>query len=203
MAHGEDVTEFGGYFIVNGIERLIRLLIAPRRNHAVALVRPSFQKRGPTYSDKGVQMRCVRPDQSSQTITLHYCSDGLVTLRFSYSKQEYMVPLILILKALRPASDRELFESITQTKTTSTLPTDTFLTDRVELLLRSFKKFNLYSQDQCLAFLGSKFAVMLDSPEDDSDIAVGSDFLRSVICVHLDPFREKFDILMYASVLFF
>jgi DNA-directed RNA polymerase I subunit RPA2 len=29
----EEAEELGGYFIINGIERLIRLLIVQRRNH--------------------------------------------------------------------------------------------------------------------------------------------------------------------------
>lgn len=189
------MEEFGGYFIVNGIERLIRLLIAPRRNHPVALIRPSFQKRGPTYTDKGVQIRCVRPDQTAQTMTMHYCSDGNVTLRFSYRKQEYMVPIMLVLKSLMEASDKDVFERIMMGKSERGAK-DTFLTDRVELLLRGFKRYQLYNQKSCLEYLGSKFHIMLDSPEDMASEEIGREFLRSVICVHLDNDRSKFDLLM-------
>jgi DNA-directed RNA polymerase I subunit RPA2 len=42
-----------GYFIQNGIERVIRLLQVPRRNYASAIERSSFKNRGPAYSDKG------------------------------------------------------------------------------------------------------------------------------------------------------
>ena len=72
VKHKEDPEEFGGYFIVNGIERMIRLLIVARRNHVVSLIRNSFMKRGPSYSHFGVQIRSVRDDQTSQTMTLHY-----------------------------------------------------------------------------------------------------------------------------------
>jgi DNA-directed RNA polymerase I subunit RPA2 len=123
--HHEDPEEFGGYFISNGIERLIRLLIVPRRNHPTALIRTSFQNRGNTYSHFGVQIRSVRPDQTSQTVTLHYCTDGQITLRFSYRKNEYMVPILLILKSLSATTDLELFERITMGNYK-----DTFLTDR-------------------------------------------------------------------------
>jgi DNA-directed RNA polymerase I subunit RPA2 len=58
----EESEELGGYFIINGIEKLVRLLIVNRRNHPMAIVRPSFQKRGATYSNYGVMIRCVRPD---------------------------------------------------------------------------------------------------------------------------------------------
>ncbi|KAI7382931.1 DNA-directed RNA polymerase I subunit, partial [Hortaea werneckii] len=63
----EETEELGGYFIVNGIEKLIRMLIVNRRNFPMAIVRPSFENRGATYTKYGMQIRSVRPDQTSQT----------------------------------------------------------------------------------------------------------------------------------------
>ena len=61
-------------------------------------MRPSFSKKGPNYTHYGVLIRCVREDQSAQTMTMHYLSDGTLTVRFSYRKQEYLIPLMLVLK---------------------------------------------------------------------------------------------------------
>jgi DNA-directed RNA polymerase I subunit RPA2 len=33
VRNAEERTEVGGYFILNGIERIIRLLVVPRRDH--------------------------------------------------------------------------------------------------------------------------------------------------------------------------
>ncbi|KAJ3155037.1 hypothetical protein HDU89_007227 [Geranomyces variabilis] len=192
IKHREDGEEFGGYFVSNGIERLVRLLIVPRRNHATALIRSSFQNRGPTYSQFGVAIRCVRPDQTSQTVTMHYCTDGALTLRFSYRKSEYMVPVLLVLRALCEASDRELFERLTMGQSTNT-----FLTDRVELLLRSFRRYAVHTRKQCLSYLGSKFAVMMDSPDDHYEEDVGAEFLKRVVLVHLEDNKDKFDMLIF------
>ncbi|KAJ3191382.1 hypothetical protein HK101_007823 [Irineochytrium annulatum] len=192
IAKKEDTGEFGGYFLVNGNERLIRLLIVPRRNHPIAIVRGSFQKRGPTYSQFGVQIRCCRPDQSSQSVTLHYLTDGALNLRFSYNKSEYMVPVMLILRALQKCSDREVFERIVM----KDREPDTFLTDRVELLLRSFQQHGVFSQSSCLELLGSKFHVMLDSPEDMSEEDVGRALLKKIILVHLEKDEDKFNLLI-------
>ncbi|ORX84247.1 beta and beta-prime subunits of DNA dependent RNA-polymerase [Anaeromyces robustus] len=192
----EDSEEFGGYFVINGIERLIRLLIIPRRNNPIALIRSSFQNRGPTYTHFGVSIRCARPDQTSQTVTIHYCTDGNVTLRFIYRKQEYMVPLMLILKSLVECSDKEIFERVIMGNSDREVQ-DTFVTDRMELLLRDFKKFNLYNREQCLAYLGTKFHVMMDSPDDMNALEVGKEFLKRVILVHLNDDREKFNILIF------
>lgn len=187
----EDPDEFGGYFLCNGIERLIRLLIVPRRNFPTAIIRPSFANRGPTYSHFGVSLRSVRPDQTSQTLTLHYCTDGEVNLRFSYRKSEYMVPMLLILSSLTETNDKEIFQKLTMGNSKNT-----FVTDRIELLLRSFKRYSLYTKDQCLEYLGSRFAVMLDSSDDMLALDVGLDFLKKVILVHLTENKAKSDLLM-------
>lgn len=89
----EETEELGGYFIVNGIEKLIRMLIVNRRNFPMAIIRPSFENRGNTYTKYGIQLRSVRPDQTSQTNVLHYLSDGNVTFRFSWRKNEFLVPV--------------------------------------------------------------------------------------------------------------
>lgn len=187
----EEAEEFGGYFIVNGNERLIRYLILPRRHHVITLVRPSFSNRGPSYTQYAVQIRCVRPDQTSVTNTLHYLSNGNAMFRFSWRKQEYVIPIMLILKALIGASDKEIFEGVVMQDYE-----DTFLTDRVELLLRSFKTYKLYTGEQCMDFLGDKFRVVLGLPEDWNNTSMGAWVIKKLILVHLPDPREKFRMLM-------
>ena len=50
----EDMAEFGGYFIINGNERLIRMLIMTKRNYPVAFFRPSFINRGRLFTPYAV-----------------------------------------------------------------------------------------------------------------------------------------------------
>lgn len=45
VALQEEAGEVGGYFIMNGIERVIRLLQLPRRNYALAIERSSYKNR--------------------------------------------------------------------------------------------------------------------------------------------------------------
>lgn len=61
LSHGEETNEYGGYFIVNGIERLIRLLIVPKRHYVMSLIRPSYMNRGHEYTQYATQIRCVGP----------------------------------------------------------------------------------------------------------------------------------------------
>ena len=191
VKHHEEPEEFGGYFVINGNERLIRYLILPRRNHVIALTRPSFVNRGPSYTPYAVQIRCTRVDQTSVTNTLHYLSNGSAMLRFSWRKQEYVVPIMLILKALVGASDKEIFEGVMMQDYDNT-----FLTDRVELLLRSYKMFSLYTGDQCLEYLGDKFRVVLGLPEDWTNQAVGAWLVKKLDLVHLEDPRDKFRMLL-------
>ncbi|TFK72054.1 beta and beta-prime subunits of DNA dependent RNA-polymerase [Pluteus cervinus] len=192
VRYHEEPEEFGGYFVINGNERLIRYLIIPRRNHVIALSRPSFANRGPSYTSHAVQIRCVRPDQTSATNTLHYLSNGNAMLRFSWRKQEYVIPIMLVLKALVGASDKEIFEGVVMQDYDNT-----FMTDRVELLLRSFKVFTMHTGDQCLEYLGDKFRVVLGMPEDWTNAALGAWLLQKMVLVHLDSPREKFRMLLF------
>ncbi|KAL1923734.1 uncharacterized protein VTP21DRAFT_8714 [Calcarisporiella thermophila] len=191
VAHKEESEEMGGYFIVNGIEKLVRLLIVPRRNHITALIRPSLANRGPSYTHYAVTMRCVREDQTSQSITLHYLNDGNCMLRFHWRKAEYLIPVMLIFKSLLDVNDKEILDAILQGDFENT-----FYTDRVEMLLRSFKSFSLYTREQCLSYLGEKFRVVMGFPEDWSHRQVGEGLLKQVVLVHLREPADKFRLLV-------
>ncbi|KAI7090962.1 DNA-directed RNA polymerase I subunit [Hortaea werneckii] len=200
----EETEELGGYFIVNGIEKLIRMLIVNRRNFPMAIVRPSFENRGATYTKYGMQIRSVRPDQTSQTNVLHYLGDGNVTFRFSWRKNEYLVPVLMILKALVETNDREIYEGIVGPAGSKDLEAKQFVTDRVELLLRTYKAYRLYNREQTRSYLGEKFRVVLGVPEDMEDYDAGTEFLRRIVLPHLGSYEvteaqdgDKFRMLLF------
>ncbi|PGG99077.1 hypothetical protein AJ80_09409 [Polytolypa hystricis UAMH7299] len=199
----EESEELGGYFIVNGNEKLIRMLIVSRRNFPMAIIRTSFIKRGQTYTKYGVQIRSVRPDQTAQSNVLHYLSDGNVTFRFSWRKNEFLVPAVMILKALVETNDRDIFERLVGREGSKGM-NNTFVTDRVELLLRTYKGYGVHSRDKTRAYLGSKFRPVLGMPADMSDEAVGTEFLRKVVLPHLGnenvteaQDNDKFNMIIY------
>lgn len=200
----EETEELGGYFIVNGVEKLIRMLIVNRRNYPMAIIRPSFENRGPAYTKYGVQIRSVRADQTSQTNVLHYLGDGNVTFRFSWRKNEYLVPVLMVLKALVETSDRQIFEGIVGPAGGKGLESKQFVTDRVELLLRTYKAYNMHTKAKTRAFLGSKFRVVLDMPENISDEEAGTELLRKIVLPHLGSYdvteandNDKFRMLIF------
>ena len=192
----EEENEVGGYFIVNGIERVVRLLQVPRRNFPTAIERASYKKRGNYYSDKGVIMRCVRKDQTSATITLHYLTNGNITLRFTLRKQEFLIPVIVIAKALVGpiVTDKEIYDRIVQNDTQNT-----FLTTRLELLLRDTKNsYHIYSQSQALAYLGSHFRQFLPVSEaSHTDEDAGRLLIAKYIFIHIEKFAQKLDTLLF------
>ncbi|KAK8800745.1 hypothetical protein WA158_000070 [Blastocystis sp. Blastoise] len=190
VANKEEVWEIGGYFICNGIERLIRLIQMQRRHVMLCLDRPSFQKRGNMYTSKGVSMRCARDDMSTVTITLHYLRDGRATLRFAIKKQEFLVPVVLILKALKQCSDKEIYNHLLRGDNENT-----YMNDRVELLLRESRQLNLYTQEECLAYLGARFRIMLDLPIGATDVEAGINLIDRFILIHLKNADDKFECL--------
>lgn len=65
VRHGEHEQEWGGYFIVKGHERLLRMLLMTRRNYPIAIRRSTWKGRGLQFSDLGIYLRSVRDDNSS------------------------------------------------------------------------------------------------------------------------------------------
>ena len=103
----------GGYFICNGLERLIRLLVVPRRNYPMAVERPAFTNRGAQFTPYGVMMRAVNESsQTGRTLTMHYLQDGQCVLRFGHLKREFFLPVVVTLRALVEITDRELYETV-------------------------------------------------------------------------------------------
>ena len=79
--------------------------------------------------------------------------------------------------------------------------------DQVEVIISDGEKYKLYSQNQCLAYIGSRFRTVLDGVQVDmSDVEVGRFLIERLILVHLPAFEDKFQTLclmiekLYAAV---
>eukprot|EP01052_Picozoa_sp_SAG31_P040642 SAG31_NODE_5936_length_2250_cov_2.255230_1_plen_320_part_10 len=172
---GEEEKECGGYFICNGLEKLIRLLIMTRKNYPMAITRPAFAKRGPTFTPYGCSIRCGRPDSTSQTLYLQYTTDGACCVRVAIRKAEYFIPAVVLLKAMLDVSDRAIYDHLVATAVAEDTvdkkdpnqyqKSDPFVADRVEIMLRTVRKdLGLSHHEQCLAYLGNAFRVVLGVP---------------------------------------
>jgi DNA-directed RNA polymerase I subunit RPA2 len=157
VKHREDCFEFGGYFVINGNEKVCRMLIMNKRNYPVAFQRPTFINRGKQFSTYAVQMRCVREDLFAQTVTVHYLTDGNCMMKFIYHKQEFLIPIYVMLKALGNVTDAQIYNRLVKGYFKNRQ-----LGDQVEVMLSDAQKYCLYSQTQCLAYIGSRFRTVLD-----------------------------------------
>lgn len=68
----EHENEWGGYFVVKGIERLVRMLLMTRSNYPIAIKRSGWKSRGLLFSDMGILIRCVKTDRTSIVQYFHF-----------------------------------------------------------------------------------------------------------------------------------
>lgn len=195
VEHKEETNEMGGYFICNGIERIIRCLIMQRRHYIMALRRGAYQKRGANYTECATLIRCVRPDQSSATVRCHYLTDGSVNFAFTMRKAEYFIPAGLLLKAFLEVSDLELYNKIMAGAAPGSGHA-AFVAERAELLLQQASRFNINTRVQCLEYLGANFKVVLDLPARTTDLQAGEHLLRHYVFIHLSKPADKLNLLV-------
>eukprot|EP01107_Rhizomastix_libera_P003391 TRINITY_DN16007_c0_g1_i1.p1 TRINITY_DN16007_c0_g1~~TRINITY_DN16007_c0_g1_i1.p1 ORF type:complete len:1125 (+),score=243.20 TRINITY_DN16007_c0_g1_i1:22-3375(+) len=189
----EDDNEVGGYFVVKGLERCVRMLIYQRPNHPIVITRSSWQNKGVNYSKYGCIIRCLRNDLTAQTITLHYLSDGQVTLRFIFRRQEFFIPIVTLMKAITGWTDREIYYKIVANELDNTN-----LTEAAEMLIRSNPSSqSLPSQSHARAFIGSRFRVTFGYGNSISDEEVTTRIIQNFILVHLDSFEDKGQMLIF------
>ncbi|KAG9150705.1 hypothetical protein Leryth_008151 [Lithospermum erythrorhizon] len=202
VAHKEDPSEMGGYFILNGLERVIRLIILPKRNYPQSTVRNSFRERQEGYSDKAVIIRCVREDQSAVTVKLYYLNNGSARLGFWIQGREYMLPVGIILKALIDTTDHEIYASLTCCydekfdRVKGCVGTQ-LIGERAKIILDEVQALSLFKRSQCLRHLGEYFRPVMPEHENDGFSDVAAAVLRNYIFVHLDNNHDKFTLLIF------
>jgi hypothetical protein len=89
-------------------------------------------------------------------------------------------------------SDRAIYDALVQGD-----GTDSFQAERVEAMLAKAQRFQLWSREQCLAFVGSRFAAVMGLPDGVADAVVGERLLRRVLFVHITSQRDKYLLLLY------
>ena len=190
--YGEDIQELGGYFIINGVEKLVRLLIMQKQNYPLAILRPAFTNRGNLYTALAVTIRCVRDDLHTQSVTLHYLSDGTCTVRFILRRGEIFVPAIILLKCFKDASDQDFYHKLVRGSYTAS---QTY--SRVEILLRETSRYAVYTREQALVFLGDKCRTIINPPSYMSLQQIGQLVVNEHVFVHLDHDDHKFELLAH------
>lgn len=197
VAQGEEEFEAGGTFIVNGGEKIIRLVVVPRSNHAISAVRSANENRGSMFSDLSLSYRSMRRDLTTFTTHLHMFRSGAVRLRMTINRNEYFIPAGVLLRAFLPSetTDREIYELIVGENRRNMSLSNAAIAIVKELSERSlyFRKKDaeagvkpLVSRTAATAYLGRSFRAIIDfDDEDTSNLEAGIAFLRKYVFVHL------------------
>lgn len=206
---GEEEFEFGGAFIANGTERVLRLVVVPRSNHPITAKRDKNASRGPLYTDLSLSYRSMRQDLSTYTLNFHLLKSNGVNTRILIGGNEYFIPVGVLMRALLPTgtTDREIYDLIVggdsddSALCSAGIAILKDLSDRYRHFREKFTEPNTkptVSRLSATAYLGKSFknAIALDDPG-ISDLEAGTAFLRRFILVHLSvgPFEDRDDSL--------
>ncbi|XP_023281560.1 DNA-directed RNA polymerase I subunit RPA2 [Seriola lalandi dorsalis] len=160
VEHHEEAEEMGGYFIVNGIEKVIRMLIMPRRNYPIAMARPKWKSRGQGYTQYGISMHCVKEEHTAINMNLHYLENGTVMLNFIYQKELFFLPLGFALKALVDFTDFQIYQELIKGR-----EDNSFYKSCVSEMLRIVTEESCTTRSKVLNYLGERFRVKMNLPE--------------------------------------
>lgn len=195
---GEEQYELGGYFIINGAEKLLRMIIVPRANAVISVRRDNNLRRGPLYTDVSVSIRSMRRDLSTTTVHMHYLRTGGANVRISVGlRSEYFIPVGVLIRALLPSgvTPRAIFDMIlggeksNEALRASALAIVTDLDDWSKKFRPSPEESESVhvsmSQKAALTFVGSSFRVVLSLDENVSDIEAGYILFQRYVLAHL------------------
>lgn len=192
MEIDEEEYETGGYFIIKGNEKILRLLILPKRNVIRTFSRISNSQKGFLCTVFSSSFRSVDRIQVSKTIHLHYLCNGTIHCRIIFKKQEFFVPVVFLMKVLLNVSDRYIFHSLTSFDSK-----DEYLRKRAVLMIReSYLIFGNESRIELKRFLGKIFN-LIKSKENNKKVDFIEKLLNESLFVHLGIDNvKKFQLLV-------
>uniref|UniRef100_A0A7I4XVI5 DNA-directed RNA polymerase subunit beta n=1 Tax=Haemonchus contortus TaxID=6289 RepID=A0A7I4XVI5_HAECO len=193
---GEEATEKGGYFICKGSEKVIRLLIANRRNFPIALCRKSFREKGLLFTEYGVMMRCVKDNHTAVMMTIHYLESGTIQVALQYRREIFYLPFMYILKALVDKNDALITAELKRGRSE-----DAFFSSCMMNMLSQCQNEGVMNREDALRAIGARFRVAVAdriAPWEDSEVT-GRFIIDSCVAVHLDDWEEKFYLLVYMA----
>lgn len=198
----EESNEMGGYFICNGIERIIRMVIMQKRNYVVGIRRASNAKRAPGFTEYATTIRCVLPDEHGAVVKCYYEDQGTVKTGITIGNREAFIPTGLLLRALVDISERDIHAhvvAVAPARDDDQEPSDfaVFVARRAEKLLRECHRQGVFTQQQAAARLGGQLREKLGAADDPaSDVAIGTRFLHRWLFLHLRHVQDKFLLLV-------
>ncbi|XP_063243979.1 DNA-directed RNA polymerase I subunit RPA2 [Bacillus rossius redtenbacheri] len=192
VERGEHPDEWGGYFIVQGHERLIRMLLMTRRNYPITVCRPTWKARGKYFSDLGVMVRSVSADETSTNNVLHYVTDGSAKLMFSYKRILYYAPIMVILKSLMDVSDEYIFKQLT-----AGVEDNLYYKGCVIDMLHALHEEGFHTHEDVKIYIGKTFRVKFtDLPPWVTNTQICDHIIKHCLAIHLSDNADKFHLLV-------
>lgn len=193
VAQGEHETEWGGYFVVKGHEKLIRMLLMTRKNYPVSVKRSTWKDRGQHFSDTGILVRSVKTDHTATNNVLHFITNGTSKLMFSHRKTLSFIPPLLLLKALTNRTDEYIFGRLI-----SGFEDDQYYISCVQQMQREVHEEHVHTQHQCKDYLGRIFrGKFYEVPEWAPNTEVADFLLDECVLIHLANHEDKFNLLVF------
>ncbi|CCW63428.1 unnamed protein product [Phytomonas sp. EM1] len=110
----EEQKEVGGYFVMRGNERILRLLLMQRSNVAINIERERFEHQGPNFLPKAVLIRSKRPSGITTQNYFYYTSVGEMVFSFARKVIWHIpLPLLLFSTSTQSVSSLELYRLLT------------------------------------------------------------------------------------------
>lgn len=189
----EHETEWGGTFVMKGHEKLIRMLLMTRKNYPIALKRSTWKDRGQNFSDLGILIRSVMPDQTSTNNVLHFITNGTSKLMFSHRKLLSFVPPMLVLRALSNSTDEYLFQRLI-----AGFEDDQYYVSCVQQMLREVHEEGIHTHQQSKEYLGEIFRSRFYELHSWASNEEVTDFmLQNCLLIHLEAYEDKFNLLIF------
>jgi DNA-directed RNA polymerase I subunit RPA2 len=147
-------------------------------------------------------IRCARLDQSAITIRVYYLQHGSATLGFSHRRQEFLIPIGIVIKALVETNEWEIYERLTavqkESKKGSKGAVGTqFVSQRARIILEEVRRHALFTRHECLEFIGERFRPVMDVSNKLPAAAVGEKVLADFVLCHLDNPSDKLNLLIF------
>ncbi|XP_069682789.1 DNA-directed RNA polymerase I subunit RPA2 [Periplaneta americana] len=190
ISKGEHAEEWGGYFIIKGHERLVRMLQMARRNYPLTLRRTAWKKRGNLFSDLAVTIRCIKDDQTSTNNVLHFVKNGSAKLMFSHRRFLYYAPIMLVLKCLKDVSDEFIIRQFM-----NGYEDDTYFRGCLMNMLQELHEEGIHTHVDARTFVGKAFrSKIVDLPPWKSDEEICDFLIKHCFAIHLDNNEDKFNL---------
>jgi len=180
--HNEDDFEPGGYFIVNGLEKILRTIVVTRKNYPVAIKRQTFHARRKNFSNCAISLKCSNDAYRTQTLYVHYTYEGNFFVSIMIRKVEYLIPLGVLMKAIEDVPDSVIVQMLTKEESFNGI-----------YLLKDLAQRKIHTQGDALRYLGFLFrdVIGLGQMKQLADEEVGRRFLEDFILIHLTEKTDK------------